>query len=98
MSYEPDLIIRKSDLEKHREYLCAEDYMLTKKQQEEDKKNKGGEENTTPREYLGYVLTKHTVFKIGNIEMVMCQPCFSNFNGLVREKLKELEVEFACSY
>ena len=98
MSYEPDLIIRKSDLEKHKEYLCAEDYMLTNKQKEEDTKNKGGEDGNSPREYLGYVLVKSTYFKIGDIEMFLCQPCLSTFNRLVREKLKELNIEFACSY
>jgi hypothetical protein len=90
MSYEPTLVILKKDLDKHKELIVDGDwqYNISDKEQR-------GEDGLTVMEYIQDVYVKHKPIKVGGVELILCAPCFTSFNGKVREKLKELNVEFA---
>lgn len=82
MSYEPTLIIRKKDLntEKVIEILKSEQYC-------------GDEEKEKIAKYLLNVNGFETI-KFDDLELVLCTPEFTSFNGVIREKLRELNVDF----
>lgn len=89
MSYEPTLVILKKDLKKQEDLLENGDWQYKDKNDE-----KIGEEGKTVMEYLQDVNRRKTII-IGKVELVLCSPCFSSFNKAVREKLQELNIEFA---
>ena len=82
MSYTPTIVIKKQDLDKHKSKF--NDFY-------------SDEEEATTMEYLKYVNEKHDVVKIDNIEIVLCCPEFSSSNKNVREKLKELNIQYGLS-
>lgn len=84
MSYEPTLIIKKSDLEKHRKEI--ENYWMQEEGSEEEK----------ILSYLNNIL-KFTPVKIDDLELLVCRPELSNFNRSVREQLLEWSVTFGES-
>ena len=86
MSYEPQLIIRKSDLEKH-EKLFENTQMIFAHVAEDDN-------NLKPLEYLAKVYLKNNTFNIFGIKCIICEPQLTLFNKSVRTKLRELEIEF----
>lgn len=90
MSYEPTLVILKKDLEKHQDLIVDGDWQY-KINDKEDK----GEEGLTVMEYLRDLYVKDKSVKVGGVELLLCTPTFSTFNRKVREKLHELDVEFA---
>jgi len=92
MSYEPHIIIKKADLDKHSELFDSD--WLWKETEEELQK---GEDGETVMEYLRGV-QKLKPFSIDGVEMVLCAPCFSSFNKLVRDKLTKLKVQFTVDY
>lgn len=85
MSYEPTLVIKKSDLDKHKE--------------EFDKfwEWENNEDTKRVMNYLREVYTTHDVVKIDSTELILCHPEFTSFNKLVREQLEEWEVQFGVS-
>ena len=93
MSYEPTLVILKKDLDKHRDLIVDGDwqYKISDKEQR-------GEDGLTVMEYIKDVYTTNKPVKVGGVELLLCEPCFTSFNDKVREKLEELEVEFDVSY
>lgn len=82
MSYEPTLIIRKSDLNKKEiiETLESEQYS-------------GDSDVEEVAQYLLRV-NRYTTIKFDDLELVLCNPEFTSFNGLVRNKLRELGIDF----
>ena len=80
MSFEPTLILRKKDLEKSISILEKEQYS-------------GDDDIVRVAEYLLNVNTYETV-KFDELELVVCQPRLPRFNSLVRDKLRELEIDF----
>lgn len=80
MSFEPTLILRKKDLEKSISILEQEQYSAD-------------DDTIRVAEYLLNVNTYETV-KFDELELVICQPEFTGFNSLVRDKLRELEIDF----
>jgi hypothetical protein len=90
MSYEPTLVILKKDLDKHKDLIIDGNWQYSISEDEQR-----GEEGLTVMEYIKNVYTRHSPIKVGGIELVLCTPCFSSFNAKVREKLKELKIEFA---
>jgi hypothetical protein len=88
MSYQPILVILKKDLDKHKELIVDGVWQYSISDEEQR-----GEEGLTVMEYLKS-LYEHKPLKIGGVELILCAPCLSSFNGKVREKLKELNVEF----
>jgi len=80
MSYEPRLIIRRSDLIKHENTFEYEQYDLDK-------------DNAEVSKYLLNIV-KGGYIKFKEIELYICQPEFSKFNSDVRDKLIELDVEY----
>lgn len=82
MSYIPSLIIRKKDLntKKSIEILESEQYC-------------GDDDKERVAKYLLDV-NEYEPIKFDELELLLCQPESSSFNGLVREKLRELKVDF----
>lgn len=80
MSYEPTLIIRKSDLEKHENVLLEELYHRD-------------DDVVRVAKLLSEVLNSDPI-KFDEIELFICQPEITSFNKLVRERLDDLEVEY----
>ena len=80
MSFEPILILKKKDLEKSISILEQEQYS-------------GDDDIVRVAEYLINVNTYETV-KFDELELVVCQPELTGFNSLVRDKLRELEIDF----
>ncbi len=89
MSYEPTLLILKKDLDKHQDLIVDGNWQYSTNKEEK------GEEGLTVMEYIKEVYTKHRMVEIGGVELLLCNPTFSTFNKKVREKLAELNVEFA---
>lgn len=85
MSYEPTLVIKKIDLDKH----SSKFERFWEWENNEDEKK--------IMEYLKYVYEVHDRVKIDEIELILCTPEFSYFNKLVREKLSEWNVQFGVS-
>jgi hypothetical protein len=82
MSYEPTLIIRKKDLNTKKviQLLETEQYC-------------GDDEKEKIAQYLLKV-NEYGTIKFDDVELVLCTPEFTSFNGLIREKLRELKVDF----
>lgn len=85
MSYEPTLVIKKSDLDRHSHYL-SNSWLL-----EDDTDEK------RIAKYLQNVYETHDVVQIDGIELILCEPELTSFNKLVRDKLNELNVQFGVS-
>lgn len=85
MSYEPTLIIKKSDLGKHSEKF--EKFWEWEKKQDEKR----------IMEYLKDVFEKNDTATIDGIELIICTPELSTFNRMVRERLHEWDVQFGIS-
>lgn len=85
MSYEPTLVIKKTDLDKHSEEF--EKFWEWENNKDEKR----------IMEYLKEVYERHNRVKIDGIELILCTPEFSSFNALVREKLSEWNVQFGVS-
>lgn len=85
MSYEPTLVIKKTDLDKHSE----EFEKFWEWENDEDEKR--------VMKYLKYVYEIHDRVKIDGIELILCTPEISSFNALVRKKLSEWNVQFGES-
>lgn len=85
MSYEPTLIIKKSDLDKHAEKF---DNFWEWENDADEKRI---------MEYLAYVYKNHSVPEIDGIRLLICTPEFSSFNADIRNRLKEWGVEFDVS-
>lgn len=81
MSYEPILIIRKKDLNK----ILPE---LEKEQYDTDA------DTVRVAEYLLRVNRIRKTIKFDDLELVLCDPIYSSFNALVRERLKKGGVDF----
>lgn len=81
MSYDPRLIINKKHLDKVIPDLAMQQY--SKKQKYAD--------------VAKFLLkaSENTVHKIDGAEFVICHPEFTQFNKSVRDRLTELEVEYA---
>ena len=94
MSYEPTLIISKEDLNKHQDLF--ENGIWQYGADKKDEATRGGEEGKTVMEYLNAVYLQKPI-TVRGVELVICSPTFSSFNKLIRNKLTELEVEFAES-
>lgn len=86
MSYEPTIIIKKSDLEKHRDDLEASNYKSPITQQQQ------------VNAFLLDVLNTIGCPKIDGIELLICQPELTSFNMLVRKTLSKWDVQFAVSF
>jgi hypothetical protein len=84
MSYEPRLIIRKNQLEKHRE---------TFEQEQWDK----DEEIAKVAKFLLEVNNYETI-KFDDIELVLCKPELTYFNDAVRGKLNDLEIDYRTEW
>lgn len=82
MSYEPTLVIRKNDLNSKKVTKLLESEIYC-----------GDEEKERVASYLLNVNT-FTTIKFDDLELVLCQPELPSFNGLIRQKLKELNVDF----
>lgn len=96
MSYEPTIIVLKKDLDKHKDFILYGDWQYsTTKEGKKDEKTRGGEDNNTVMEEIKWAYEKYNVISIGGIELILMSPCFSQFNKKVREKLDELNVEYA---
>lgn len=96
MSYEPTLLCMKKDLDKHKELILNGDWQYSgTKQFKKDQKTGTGEDGMTVMEYIKDVYATSKPLSIGGIQLIAMAPCFSSFNGHVRNKLKELNVEFA---
>lgn len=82
MGYEPTLIIRKKDLNSLRviEILKKEIYC-------------GDNEKEEIAEYLLKV-SRYKGIEFDDLQLVLCTPEFPSFNGKIRRKLKELNVDF----
>lgn len=84
MSYEPTLIIKKKDLEKHRRLFEEEQW--------------SGETDTEKiAKFLLDVLENDTIeFMVGKekLELHICNPELTGFNSTVRDKLRDLEIPF----
>jgi hypothetical protein len=91
MSYEPKLLIKVEDLEKHKEKFEKISYGIIP-----DEKTRGGEDGKTIMEYLSYVYFKHDTYDVFGVECKMCHPCFSSYNKEVRKKLDKLRIEYVC--
>jgi hypothetical protein len=85
MSYEPILVIKKTDLDKH------------SKSFEKFWEWENNKDEKRVMEYLKEVYEKYDRVKIDDIELILCTPEFSSFNSLVREKLEEWGVQFGVS-
>lgn len=82
MSYEPTLIIKKEDLDKHADKF--ERFWEWDKDSDEKRL----------MEYLRYVYEKHDVCEIDGIKLTICNPEFTSFNREVRERLTEWGVQY----
>jgi len=85
MSYEPNLIIRRKDLEKALPSLIERRWSTD-------------EDTQHIAKYLMYVLDKHMVIKFDDLELVLCKPELTSFNKLVRDCLYELDVDYREEY
>lgn len=96
MSYEPTIIALKKDLDKHHDWILYGDWQYEgTKEYKKDQKTKLGEGGNTVMEYLKSVYNNHTGISIGGIKLILMTPEFTQFNGLVRDKLIKLKVEYA---
>lgn len=84
MSYEPRLIIIKTQLAKHEQILEQEQWNTD-------------EEIAKVAKFLLEV-NRHKTIKFDEIELVLCQPELTNFNSAVRNKLDELEVDYRTDW
>lgn len=82
MSYEPTLIIRKSDLNTKEviKNLESEQYC-------------GDDDKERVAKYLLGV-NEYKTIKFDDVELVLCYPELTSFNGLVRSKLRDLKIDF----
>jgi hypothetical protein len=79
MSYTPTLVIRKKDLENATKILEEQQYF---------------DDNTSRvAEYL-LVVNEYPTVKFDDLELVLCEPETSSFSLEVRNKLKELKIDF----
>ena len=85
MSYEPTLVIKKSDLDRHSEKF------------EKSWEWEYDEYEKAIMAYLKHVYENHDRVKIDDIELILCTPEFSSFNRLIRERLSEWGVQFGVS-
>jgi hypothetical protein len=92
MSYEPTIIILKSDL--HRE----EEQILTATENLRPKNNKKRPEKVDEK-YCALLALKDALhlegFKISGVKMVIIRPELSNHNAAIRKILDDLNIEFA---
>ena len=82
MSFEPTLVIKKSDLAKHNLIDLA--YTLESTDPELFK----------VVDYLRNIYEKNDTVVIDNLELIICRPELTSFNKDVRDYLDELEVQF----
>lgn len=80
MGFEPTLIIRKKDLDKHIGVFEKEQYS-------------NDELIERVAKYLIQVSEYETI-KFDDLELVICKPEFTYFNNEVRNRLHELEIDF----
>jgi len=86
MSYEPTLVIKKSDLEKHKAEL------------ENWWNEKEGSIKSKVYNYLLDILDNSRFNpRIDGIELIICQPELTSFNKEVRKVLYDWDVEFGTS-
>lgn len=83
MSYEPTIIIKKEELDKHEEELDKAYY------KDGDKALK-----YLRTIHLEYLKSDIPAPKIDGIELILCKPELTSFNELVRDKLTELDVQY----
>lgn len=96
MSYTPTLIILKKDLDKHKELF--QNGLWKHGADVKDAATRPFEEGMTVMEFIySNAYTKKPI-TIGGIEIVLCTTEFSSSNEVLRQKLKELNIEFAVSY
>lgn len=93
MSYEPTLVILKKDLDKHKDLIENGNWQYDRS----DENSRGGEYNMTVIEYIRDVYKKYPITVVSGIELILCHPALTSYNKKIREKLKELEVEFGVS-
>lgn len=86
MSYEPILVIKKNDLEKHKTEL--DNWAELKEGILKEKIYK----------YLNEVLENKYNPKIDGIELLICQPELTSFNAAVRKVLYDWKIQFGTSY
>ncbi len=86
MSYEPTLVIKKSDLEKHKSSF--ETYFTQRE----------GSERYSVYKYLNYILNNNSTPKIDGIELLICKPELTSFNASVRKILHDFDVQFSIDY
>jgi hypothetical protein len=84
MSYIPNIIIVKEDLEKH-SFELENSYMNVSPKQREI------------LEYLNDVLKHNYEIHVGRQILLLCQPDISTFNNDVREQLDKWNVEYGIS-
>ncbi len=94
MSYEPTIIIRKSDLEKHREHIEYSEWEVIEK-----KKFTGRGAATRKQELIdAYSKLKEALeyetIKFTEIELVLLYVEFTYANANVRELLDELKIDY----
>ena len=85
MSYEPTLIIKKSDLAKHESKF--EHHYLQKPGIKKD-----------VYEFLNDIFKNKYTAEIDGIELLVCRPELTSFNNKVREVLRNWNVGFGVSY
>lgn len=79
MSYTPTLVIRKKDLENATKILEEQQYF-------DDKTSRIAD-------YL-LAVNEYPTIKFDDLELVLCEPETSSFSFEVRNKLKELKIDF----
>jgi len=81
MSYEPTLVIKKSDLDKNSEKF---EFVWDWKENERD-----------VMKYINEVRTTRFPATIDGVDLIVCRPELTSFNKRVREKLKKLKIQFS---
>lgn len=87
MSYEPTILIKKSDLDKHSDKMDTYYNYNVNNESEESRVIK----------YIKEVYKDHDTPEIDGIKIILCRPELSSFNKAVRAKLDEWEVQYGLS-
>ncbi len=87
MGYEPKLIIKKQNMDNHKQLFEDIIYGIKKYKKEEEQK---------AMEFIANVYHKDVSHDIFGTDCFFCQPEFTSFNAKIRQKLNLLEIEYVC--
>lgn len=92
MSYEPTLILKIEDLQKHESLFEKSKYNLP------DEHTRGGEENKTLLETIMdlYFEDDKYIVDVFGVKCRYFKPLYSSYNREIREKLDELQINYIC--